>query len=242
MKKTLLIIMIMMMSVMTVSAQQIYNVKTSDRADGRIEQNIGTIKLTGEVLDGMKTGSWTENFPNTELPHYIIQYKEGKKNGLFLEFNKEGYIVKKIDYKNDLIDGSYCEWARSGVLLKKQEYKNGQLDGRTVICYDNGFLQEESEYKEGKKNGVTVWYSYADKMQGPKAVMYTYVDGQFEGPQEVYYESGFLKSVKMFSGNKANGSAYELYEDGSVKSECIYKNGEIKGKVKEYEQGKKFME
>jgi antitoxin component YwqK of YwqJK toxin-antitoxin module len=33
-----------------------------------------------------------------------------------------------------------------------------------------------------------------------------------------------------------------LYEDGSVKSECTYKNGEIKGKVKEYEAGKKFME
>jgi antitoxin component YwqK of YwqJK toxin-antitoxin module len=58
----------------------------------------------------------------------------------------------------------------------------------------------------------------------------------------VYYESGYLKSVKMFSGNVANGSAYELYEDGSVKSECTYKKGEIKGKVKEYEQGKKFME
>jgi antitoxin component YwqK of YwqJK toxin-antitoxin module len=72
--------------------------------------------------------------------------------------------------------------------------------------------------------------------------MYTYVNGQFEGPQEVYYESGYLKSVKMFSGNAANGSAYELYEDGSIKSECTYKNGEVKGKVKEYEAGKKFME
>ena len=240
MKKTLLILM-MMSFVMTASAQQIYNVKTSDKADGMMEQNIGTIKLSGEVLNGLKTGTWVENFPNTELPHYIIQYLEGKKNGLYLEFNKEGYIIKKIDYKNDLIDGSSSEWTRSGILLKKQEYKNGQLDGRTVICYDNGFLQEESEYKEGKKHGVTVWYSYANKAQGPKAVMYTYENGQFEGPQEVYYESGYLKSVKMFSGNKANGSSYDLYEDGSIKSECTYKNGEIKGKVKEYEAGEKFM-
>ena len=240
MKKTFLILM-MMSFVMTASAQQIYNVKTSDKADGRIEQSIGTITLTGEVLNGMKNGTWIENFPNTELPHYIIQYQEGKKNGLYMEFNKEGYIIKKVDYKNDLIDGTLFEWARSGRLVKKQEYKDGQLDGRTVICYDNGFLQEESEYKEGKKHGVTVWYSYADKMQGPKAVMYTYVNGQFEGPQEVYYESGYLKSVKMFSGNVANGSAVELYEDGSVKSECTYKNGEIKGKVKEYKAGEKFM-
>ena len=45
----------------------------------------------------------------------------------------------------------------------------------------------------------------------------------------------------MFSENVANGSAYELYEDGSVKSECTYKKGEIKGKVKEYVPGEKFM-
>ena len=241
MKKTFLTLLIMMSFMMAASAQQIYNVKTSDKADGKIEQSIGTINLTGEVLNGMKTGTWVENYPNTELPHFIIQYSEGKKNGLFLEFNKDGYIIKKVDYKNDLIDGAYCEWGRNGRLLSKQEYKAGQLDGRTVICYDNGFMQEESEYKEGKKNGVTIWYSYADKMQGPKAVMYTYVNGQFEGPQEVYYESGYLKSVKMFSENVANGSAYELYEDGSVKSECTYKKGEIKGKMKEYVPGEKFM-
>ncbi len=241
MKKTFLTLLIMMSFMMAASAQQIYNVKTSDKADGKIEQSIGTINLTGEVLNGMKTGTWVENYPNTELPHFIIQYSEGKKNGLFLEFNKDGYIIKKVDYKNDLIDGAYCEWGRNGRLLSKQEYKAGQLDGRTVICYDNGFIQEESEYKEGKKHGVTVWYSYADKMQGTKAVMYTYVNGQFEGPQEVYYENGYLKSVKMFSGNVANGSAYELYEDGSVKSECTYKNGEMKGKMKEYGPGEKFM-
>ena len=242
MKKTLFTLLIMVLFAATASSQQIYNVKTSDRADGKLEQSIGNISVTGEVINGMKTGTWVENFPSKEMPHFIIQYKEGKKNGLFLEFNTEGFIVKKIDYKNDLIDGAYCEWIRNGRLVKKQEYKDGQLDGRTVICYDNGFIQEESEYKEGKKNGVTVWYSYADKMQGPKAVMYTYINGQFEGPQEVYYESGYLKSVKMFSNNKANGSAYELYEDGSVKSECTYKNGEVKGKVKEYEAGKKFLD
>lgn len=242
MRKTLLALSIMMSFVMTASAQNIYNVKTSDKSDGKMQQNIGTINLVGEVLNGMKTGTWVENFPNTELPHFIIQYSEGKKNGLFIEFDKDGYITKKVDYKNDLIDGAYCEWGRNGRLLKKQEYKDGQLDGRTIICYDNGFIQEESVYENGLKHGVTIWYSYEDRSQGRKAVMYTYKNGLFEGPQEVYYESGCLKSVKMFSNNVANGSAVEYYEDGSIKSECTYKNGEVKGKVKEYEIGKKFLE
>lgn len=45
-----------------------------------------------------------------------------------------------------------------------------------------------------------------------KYVMYTYKNGMFEGVQETYYENG------------------------SVKSECAYKNGEVKGKVKEYKK------
>jgi hypothetical protein len=87
MKKTFLTLL-MVLFVMTASSQQIYNVKTSDKADGKFEQSIGTITLAGEVLSGMKTGTWVENFPNTELPHFIIQYSEGKKrrrcNGIFI--------------------------------------------------------------------------------------------------------------------------------------------------------------
>ena len=51
-----------------------------------------------------------------------------------------------------------------------------------------------------------------------------------------------LKTSKMFSNNVANGLATEYYEDGSVKSECTYKNGEVKGKVKEYKKGEKKIE
>ena len=156
-----------------------------------------------------------------------------------MEFDKQANIIKKIDYKNDMIDGQSCVWYKGGRLSCKQEYKEGKQDGRSIICYDNGFLQEESDYKDGKRHGTTIWYSYADKMQGNKAVMYTYQNGLFEGLQETYYDDGKVKSQKMFSNNVANGAAIEFYEDGSIKSECTYKNGELKGKVKEYKKGEK---
>lgn len=226
----------------TAFSQQIYNIKTSNLQDGKYEQYFGTVKVSGEVMNGVKESSWVENHPNSELPHFIIQYKDGKKNGLYLEFDKQGNIIKKIDYKNDLIDGLNCVWNKGGRLSVKQEYKEGQLDGQSMIYYDNGFIQEESNYKEGKRHGMTFWYSYADKMQGPKAVMYTYQNGLFEGVQETYYEDGRVMTQKMFSNNIANGPAVEYYEDGSIKSECTYKNGELKGKVKEYKKGEKVVE
>lgn len=241
MKKIIFTITMMLFAV-TVFSQQILKVKVDAKADGIYDESVGNIKITGEVYGGQKNGTWTEYHPNMELPHYIIQYKDGKINGLYIEIDRQAYIVKKAEYKDDHLDGVVYEWFRGGRLSKKQEYKAGQLDGKSAIYYDNGFLQEESEYKEGKKNGVTTWYVYSNKEQGGKIAMYTYVDGSFEGVQEIYYEDGKISSSKMFSNNVQNGTAIEFYEDGSIKSEAKYKEGKLKGKVKEYKQGKKFAE
>ncbi|MBO7287003.1 MAG: toxin-antitoxin system YwqK family antitoxin [Bacteroidales bacterium] len=240
--KKIFLTLVMMLFVVTAFSQQIYNVRVSSMSDGIFEQMYGAVKVYGGVLNGMKDGTWVESHPGTDVPHYIICYKEDKKNGIYLEFDKQANLVNKADYKNDMIDGLSCSFDKNGRSLSKQEYKEGQLDGKSILYTDRGYIQEESEYKAGKRDGVTTWYLYNEKMQGPKYVMYTYKDGKFEGVQETYYENGNVKTRKMFSNNVANGLATEYYEDGSLKSECTYKNGEVKGRVKEYKMGEKIVE
>lgn len=240
--KRIVIISLLLLSTLSMSSQIVETLDIEKNQDGMFEQSVGSVSIKGEILNGKKTSTWTENHSNVDLPHYIIQYENGKKNGLYIEIDKNGYIVKKAEYQDDKLHGEICLWYRSGRLSKKQQYKNGVLDGKSVICYDKGYIQEEAEYKNGKRNGITIWYSYADKGQGPKAAMYTYQDGIFEGVQETYYEDGKLSSTKMFSNNVANGPSVEFYEDGSIKSEAIYEGGELKGKLKEYEKGKKFVD
>ena len=234
--KKIICAFVMMLFVTTAFSQQIYNVRVSLMADGKFEQQYGTIKVGGDVLNGMKDGNWIENHPNSDIPHFIIQYKEDKKNGLYLEFDKQANLIKMIDYKDDVMDGGNYAWDKNGRMTSKQEYKEGKLDGKSVIYTDKGFIQEESEYKAGKRHGITTWYLYGEKAQGPKYVMYTYQDGMFVGVQETYYENGNVKTSKMFSNNVQNGPAIEYYEDGSIKSEANYKNGELKGRVKEYKK------
>ena len=110
-------------------------------ADGMFEQMYGTIKVSGNVVNGMKDGAWVETHSNTELPHYIIHFKEDKKDGLYLEFDKYANIIKKIDYKNDVLDGYSYSWNRGGKIASKQGYKEGQLDGPSVLYTDKGFIQ-----------------------------------------------------------------------------------------------------
>ena len=47
--------------------------------------------------------------------------------------------------------------------------------------------------------------------------------------------------IYVFANNIQDGPAIEFYEDGSLKTEANFKNGEQKGKTKEYPEGKKFL-
>lgn len=220
-------------------SQKIDKIDLNGKPDGKYVEKIGGVEISGDVLDGMKTGTWVETHPQTELPHYIIQYKNDQKDGLFLEIDKQATLLKKIDYKDNKKNGAYYQWYKGGRLAKMYSYKNDKLDGPSKICYTKGPVQEESNYKDGKRDGITIWYDNIEKGQGPKIAMYTYKDGLFEGVQETYYENGKLKSSKMFSNNKQNGPAVEYYDDGSIQSESKYKDGELSGRVKEYKKGQK---
>ena len=212
----------------------------NDKPDGAFVTNNKGIKIYGQVLDGMKTGTWTETHASTELPHFIIQYANDKKEGLYLEFDKQGNITKKMEYKNDLMDGTYYRF-KNAILMECVNYQEGKKNGESTVYYEKGTIMETSNFKDGQRDGITIWYANKDRTQGEMVAKYTYQAGKFEGLQETYYESGAVKTQKMFSDNVQNGPAYEFYEDGSLKSEANFKNGEQKGKTKEYQEGKKIL-
>lgn len=221
-------------------AQTMDKVSLAGRPDGDFVHENNGVKVYGKVLDGKKSGTWTETYANNEIPHFIIQYEDNNRDGLYLEFDKQGAIVKKVEYKDNLMDGCYLRF-KNAVLMECIGYKEGKKNGESTIYYDKGTVMETSTYKDGNRDGVTIWYANKDKTQGEVVAMYTYKDGKFEGVQETYYEDGKVKTYKMFADNVQNGPSYEFYEDGSLKTEANFKNGEQKGKTKEYPQGKKFL-
>ena len=221
-------------------AQTMDKVNVAGSPDGDFVQENNGVKVYGKVLDGKKSGTWTETYANTEVPRFIIQYVDNNKDGLYLEFDKQGAIVKKVEYKNNLMDGTYLKF-KNAVLMERIGYKEGKKNGESTLYYDKGTVMETSNFKDGQRDGVTMWYANKDKTQGEMVAMYTYKEGKFEGVQETYYENGAVKTRKMFVNNVQEGPVYEFYEDGSLKTEANFKNGEQKGKTKEYPQGKKFL-
>ena len=221
-------------------AQAIDKIDVNGKPEGDYTQNNKGVKIYGKVLDGQKSGTWTETYANTELPHFVIQYANNNRDGVFIEFDKQGNLVAKIEYKNNLMDGLYLS-VKNAVLMEQAQYQEGKKNGESTLYYDKGTIMESSTFKDGKRDGVTVWYANKDKTQGEVVARYSYKDGLFEGVQEVYFDNGVVKSQKMFANNVQEGPAYEFYEDGSVKTESTFQNGKQKGKTKTYLQGKKFL-
>ena len=211
MRKTLIIIT-MALFAMPMFAQTIESVDVSKAPNGKFSTPAGECTIEGMVKNGQKEGTWIAYYTSNEyLPKQIVNYVNGKRNGVLVEIDKTGSITKKAEYKNDVLDGQVSEWFRGGRLSKVNTYKNGKLDGRQILCYEKGGNLEVSNYKDGARDGLTTWYYES----GQKKMTIEYTKGQFNGKQESFYQ------------------------DGSLKSEATYKDGVLKGKKKTYAEKQK---
>ena len=204
-----LIIIILALFATPLFAQTIESVDVSKAPNGVFKATAHDCNIEGTVLNGRKEGTWIEYFnSNTYLPKKIVNYQNGKRNGVFVEIDKTGSITKKAENKDDKLDGQVSEWYRGGRLSKLNTYKAGIMEGQQILCYEKGGNLEVANYKNGQRDGLTTWY-YEN---GNKKMTIEYTEGQFNGKQETFYS------------------------DGSLKSESSYKNGKQQGKTKTYTQ------
>ena len=198
MRKFLFIAAAFMVLFVLGTTQTIESVNVSNSPDGpfSMTKNNGSRPIiVGTVANGKKDGQWIEYFESdNHLPNRMMSYVNGRKNGLYIEIDKTGALVRKAEYKDDILHGESCTWYRGGRLAKMNTYKDGQMDGSQIICYERGGNQEVSNYKEGQRDGVTTWYDE----NGKKLMTIDYKAGRFEGKQETFYPNGNLKTSKEY--------------------------------------------
>jgi len=106
-------------------------------------------------------------------------YKDGKEDGLWTYWNKDGQKWRERIYKPDELY-SYTVWDRNGVKHIEGNYKDGKEDGLETWWYENGQKWVEGNYKDGEKDGKwTYWYE-----NGQKRKETTYKDGKYISKKE----------------------------------------------------------
>ena len=85
--------------------------------------------------------------------------KDGKKDGPWVSYNKDGRVSARETYKDGKLNGPRVEYEyySNGQLRYKDTYKNGEIDGAWVWYHNNGQLQYKGTYKDGWYDGSWVW-------------------------------------------------------------------------------------
>ena len=133
------------------------------------------------------------------------------------------------EYLNDIINGKGKEYDYHGNLSFEGEFFDG-YGNRKGKEYKSGELIFEGEYLNGKKqNGI-------EYIKGKKIFEGDYLnEKKWNG--KVYDKNGNLFG-ELKNGN---GKILEYYEDGELKYEGEYSNGERNGKGKEYSKSGKLL-
>ena len=100
-------------------------------------------------------------------------YQGGKLEGVALEFDRRGQIIKKAYYRNGELHGAYVTY-KFGRPLEIIPYDNGVIDGKVVKYYQGGKVREEIEYKDGLQHGMYNHYNENQKLD----MQYEYKNGE----------------------------------------------------------------
>jgi hypothetical protein len=80
-------------------------------------------------------------------------------------------------FKNGKKDGTWVSYHKNGQLSGKGNFKNGEMEGAWVRYWDNGQLFYKGNFKNGKYNGS--WVAFNEDGSAFKSWTGTYKDGEY---------------------------------------------------------------
>lgn len=149
---------------------------------------------------GMRQGTWKELYEN-DSPKAEGFYKDGKRDGIFKEYDRNGRVVKKEEYRNDIL--------MQTVLVEREKYDVKK------IYYPDGSVKSIGTYKKGVAEGVFREYD---------------AKGNLTDTASIYSDGRLSRQGKLDNQGREQGVWKEFFEDGKVKSEGSYKDGKREGR------------
>jgi len=182
-------------------------------------------------------------------------YNDGKKQGVFREYDSVGNLKTSYTYKNDIKtgeglldtlgnkDGVWTYFYDSGELQVKGFYISGIRDKEWIFYYKNGAIQQKGIYSLGKPQGTWKWWYHNKQLLREE----TYRKGKEDGTVIEYDSLGviitqgeFVDGLREgkwlysmndyteegeFRDNERHGIWLYKYKDGTIAFEGEYVNG-----------------
>ena len=179
------------------------------------------------------------------------KYKDGKKNDVWTEWEKNGQIkFERTYYKGNEIgkDGSVITRNANDQITLKEYYKYDNLVGTTEYSYnrDNGRKSREEHNEYGSIVYLEYWWDNGHRMSredwdkisetewthkqtrwydnGKKMEEFGRKNGKKDGLFIGWYKSGQLKGESFYKDGKKDGKFKFIYESGVVQAEATFKD------------------
>lgn len=188
----------------------------------------GNILLIINYKNGKKNGIRTTFLKNEIIEEY---FKNDVKDSIAKTFYKDYKIKFKVNYKNGREEGLGVEYSRDGTIIKLIEYKKGYVINTENI----------NRFRDGLKHGL--WKTFFDngKLKTEENYYYGKKDGYFkeyDSNGNLIYIKKFFKDIEIEDAPEL--ASYEVktdyYKNGKYKIIQSYKNGIPDGIRKEFNQ------
>ncbi|MDR0437601.1 MAG: hypothetical protein LBH22_04780 [Bacteroidales bacterium] len=188
-----------------------------------------------------------------------ISYKDGKRNGISKTYTANEIII--TPYTADLISGIREIFYKNGAIKQRTPFDKGVEQGVEYDFAEDGVITGITEYRRGfitsrqrinrrDKNG---WKQGAWKFFYPDLMVQmegTYLNDKKNGYFKYYDTLGNLTEVKKFTNGELEQSTQDLaqvevrteyHPNGTPKLMLTYKNGQLEGVAREYDEEGKII-
>lgn len=135
----------------TAEYQAIDTSKVEIRGDGLVYQINKEKPYTGKTFGRYENGQ----------KKYESNWKNGKREGLVIEWYENGQKAAEINWKDGKQDGLVTQWHKNGQKKAEANDKNGKREGLATFWYDNGQKEAEENWKDDKRVGK--WTEWDEK-------------------------------------------------------------------------------
>ena len=171
----------------------------------------------------------------------ILKNLDSIPNGKYIEYYKNGQIKIQGHTKEGKRDGEFKTFLKNGKSAGSVIYKDGKILKSTLIKamknsasfppVDNINYKLDTTHTLGKvefENGLLRTYFIFNK------------NGLLDGNSIEYYEEGNIESLVPYKNNVVEGLVITYYENGNIKEEVNYKNDKMNGEAKSYDENGKL--
>ena len=172
----------------------------------------------------------------------IIKEQPSIPNGKYIEYYKNGQIKVQGNYKEGKRDGEFKAFLRNGKSAGSVFYKDGKIIKSTLVnsMKDNASFSLTTDINYNLNSNEIITDEF------PNGLLKQYFiynkNGLLDGESREYYEEGDIKSISHFKNDIPDGVFISYYQNGNIENKYAYVNGQANGECFSYYENGKLEE